>query len=376
MKAFLLKLATLFLVIVGFVCCGPVYTLDDAVEAFKNDDYALAIGICNDILDHDPHNALAYQYRGAFCFHTFEAMLDDEYDDFDTLYDDFDTLYELGLDDCQHAIEYADADTGIIEDANYYIGYFRYLHAEDDYADYLKLAGEDGLELLAQLKNQEKENEFYEDENAFDEYSSQGSGFIIDPTGFIATNNHVIEDVEDIEVWFDWSGLRKSYKAIPVVTDAENDLAVLRITSKEFEQMDPIPYVIADEQSQTGTSVFTLGYPDIFHLGGEIKMTKGVISSLSGYKGDKREYQIDANIHGGNSGGPLFDENGVMIGINSASFTKDANIHYSIKSTLLLDLLHRNKLNMDLTYENQLDSLSLTDKIKIISPYVVLITNK
>lgn len=372
MKSIPYNIALLILFFTSFVSCGPVYTLDDAIEAYENDDYALAMEICSEIIESDSHNALAYQLRGAFCFCIAEAMLDDG--DYEA--DDYDVLYELCMDDSKHAIEYAGADTDVIEDANYYIGYFKYINHEDDYADYLKLAGKDGLELLAQLKDLERDRVFYDDENAFDEYTSQGSGFVIDPSGFIATNNHVIEDVEDIEVWFDWSGLRKSYKAIPVVTDAENDLAVLRITSKEFEQMDPIPYVIADEQSQTGTSVFTLGYPDIFYLGGEIKMTKGVISSLSGYKGDKREYQIDANIHGGNSGGPLFDENGVMIGINSASFTKDANIHYSIKSTLLLDLLHRNKLNMDLTYENQLDSLSLTDKIKIISPYVVLITNK
>lgn len=387
MSRLIVKASLIVLTVFSVLSCGSSLTADDylsyAEKAFEDKDYITAIDACDRALELDDKDPDGYYLRGFSYYLLFRTAEPDDYDSEEEYAEIRDLLYANCISDCTDAIKYSgsldEEDAKEVKETCYYcIGYVMYEYGKDGYKDMLKNGGEDGLELLRDIEKHEAALSNQSDVYAFDQYSSQGSGFLIDPTGFIATNNHVIEGVDDddIEVWFDWTGDRRSYEAKVVVTDPENDLAILRITSKRFKEMDPLPYIISSEQALTGTEVFTLGYPDIFYLGGEIKMTKGVISSTSGFQGDRREYQIDANIHGGNSGGPLFDENGRLIGINSSSFIEDANIHYSIKSSMLLDLIKENRLDMDIPQTSGLDTLSLPQKVKAISPYVVLITNK
>lgn len=141
--------------------------------------------------------------------------------------------------------------------------------------------------------------------------NSLGSGFVIDPTGFIVTNNHVIENADDIEVIFsDGSKL----KATLVGTDTKTDLSVLKV-----EPPQPLTSVkFGDSKTmRIGDWVMAIGNP--FGLGGSV--TVGIISA-SGRNINAGPYdnfiQTDAAINKGNSGGPLFNMNGEVIGINTA----------------------------------------------------------
>ena len=113
-------------------------------------------------------------------------------------------------------------------------------------------------------------------------------------------------------------------------------------------------------------------------MGKEIKITDGIISSKSGFDGDITTYQITAPIQGGNSGGPLFDDKGNFLGINSSGLSKNIadNVGYTIKSSYVFNLIDALPKTIDLPSNTKLQSLPLTEQIKQISKYVVLVKVK
>jgi len=156
-------------------------------------------------------------------------------------------------------------------------------------------------------------------EDMFKEFNKQverkatalGSGFIIDEKGIVVTNNHVIQGAEDIMVSVNGS---TEYKAKVIGTDPYMDLAVLEIESNEKF----IPVVFGDsDKARIGDWVIAIGNP--FGFGGTV--TSGIISSRNRDIGLTRYddfIQTDASINVGNSGGPLFNLDGEVIGINTA----------------------------------------------------------
>ena len=162
-----------------------------------------------------------------------------------------------------------------------------------------------------------------------------GSGFVIDPEGLVVTNNHVIEDADEIEVVFD-DGTR-----IPAElkgTDAKTDLALLEIKGDS-----PFPFVkFGDsEEARVGDWVVAIGNP--FGLGGTT--TKGIISARGRdiRSGPLDDFiQIDAAINRGNSGGPLFNMRGEVIGINSAIYSPNGGsvgIGFAIPSSMASNVI-------------------------------------
>jgi serine protease Do len=141
-----------------------------------------------------------------------------------------------------------------------------------------------------------------------------GSGFIIDPSGYVVTNNHVVGDAAKVTVVFQDGS---EHKAKIVGKDAKTDLALLKIDAPK-----PLPSVQwgDSDHERVGDWVMAVGNP--FGLGGTV--TKGIISARSRAI-DSSSYvdylQIDAAVNRGNSGGPTFDLDGHVIGINTAIFS-------------------------------------------------------
>ena len=149
--------------------------------------------------------------------------------------------------------------------------------------------------------------------------SALGSGFIIDEEGIVVTNNHVIEGAEDIVVQVNGE---KKFKAKVIGADPLSDIAVLKIESKE--KFLPVRFGDSDK-ARIGDWVIAIGNP--FGLGGTV--TSGIISARNRSIGLSRyeDYiQTDASINSGNSGGPLFDMNGDVIGINTAILGRSGNV--------------------------------------------------
>ena len=149
--------------------------------------------------------------------------------------------------------------------------------------------------------------------------SALGSGFIIDSKGVVITNNHVITGAEDIVVTVNGD---KDYKAKVIGADPLSDIAVLQLDSKET--FIPVKFGNSDK-ARIGDWVIAIGNP--LGLGGTV--TAGIISARNRSIGLSRyeDYiQTDASINSGNSGGPLFDMNGDVVGINTAILGRSGNI--------------------------------------------------
>src|ERR1700730_14242297 len=141
----------------------------------------------------------------------------------------------------------------------------------------------------------------------------QGSGFFISPDGFAVTNNHVVDKAETVEVTTDEG---KTYTAKVIGTDARTDLALIKV-----EGRGDFPYVrLADTSPRIGDWVLAVGNP--FGLGGTV--TAGIVSARGrdiGAGPYDDFIQIDAAVNKGNSGGPTFDVDGNVIGVNTAIFS-------------------------------------------------------
>jgi S1-C subfamily serine protease len=162
-----------------------------------------------------------------------------------------------------------------------------------------------------------------------------GSGVIISTSGLVVTNYHVIENAGSVALMYKRGDEWERIEAKIIATDRVNDLAVLKADS---EIIDTIPYTIK-ARAEVGESVIAMGYPLIGVLGSELKVTDGIISSLSGFQDDVTTYQITTAIQSGNSGGPLFSMSGELLGIVNAKVLATENVGYAIKVGYVLPLL-------------------------------------
>lgn len=208
-----------------------------------------------------------------------------------------------------------------------------------------------------------------------DNWVGSGSGFFISRTGHIATNYHVVDGMTKFQVEYYQNGKKYTYPAKVISTDPSNDMAIIRIDHKDFTTIPTIPYRFDTKTKDVGTDVFTLGYPLTFIMGEEIKYTKGEISAKSGFQGDIRTYQISVPITNGNSGGPLFDYDGNIVGITSSGLRKDIadNVNYAIKSIYLQTLIDACQENIELPTGIDLTGKSKPEIIKALQGFVVLI---
>jgi len=142
--------------------------------------------------------------------------------------------------------------------------------------------------------------------------TGQGSGFFISADGYAVTNNHVVQDAETVQVTADDG---KTYTAKVIGTDSRTDLALIKVEGKDF------PFVkLSDNAPRIGDWVLAVGNP--FGLGGTV--TAGIVSARGrdiGAGPYDDFIQIDAPVNKGNSGGPTFDVDGNVIGVNTAIFS-------------------------------------------------------
>ena len=171
---------------------------------------------------------------------------------------------------------------------------------------------------------------------------SSGSGFFITSDGIVVTNYHVIEGGGSIQV-IDSKGTRRDAQVLRV--DRANDIALL---STQASSVDFLALAVSTT-ARRGEKVYALGFPQTSIQGLEAKLTDGIISSLSGIRDDPTTFQITNPIQPGNSGGPLFLEDGRVVGIVVATLNAarvleitgslPQNVNYAVKSNYLLELI-------------------------------------
>lgn len=196
------------------------------------------------------------------------------------------------------------------------------------------------------------------------------TGFALTANGYIATNYHVIKESDSVYVQ---NSKGESYKAKVIYIDPAHDLAVLEIIDPAFEKTSAVPYTFKEENADLGQDVFTIGYPRE-----EAVYGSGYLSSNTGFGGDTVSYQVTIPVNPGNSGGPLLDSKGNVIGIISGKQTETDGAAFAIKANYLLQSLKsipQDSLNQALVINkrNSLSGLSRTNQIKKIQDFIYIV---
>jgi S1-C subfamily serine protease len=200
-----------------------------------------------------------------------------------------------------------------------------------------------------------------------------GTCFAIASDGTIATNYHLIEGANSIKIRGVNGDFSKSFIATVIHEDKLNDLAILKITDDQFKSLGIIPYKLMSTTNEVGEDIFVLGYPLTSTMGDEIKLTTGVISSRTGYQGSVSHYQISAPIQPGNSGGPLFDKAGNLIGVINSKHTNADNVGYAIKGSYLKALIELLNSKPSFTSSATLANKPLSAQVKSIKQFIYIV---
>ncbi|MBC7888181.1 MAG: trypsin-like peptidase domain-containing protein [Ferruginibacter sp.] len=203
------------------------------------------------------------------------------------------------------------------------------------------------------------------------EVDFRATGFLIDGKGYLVTNAHVISKRKNIYI-----ENRKGdfYRAEALYTDQDVDLAILKITDTAFKTVTNLPYSIKKGNSDLGEQFFTLGFPR-----NEIVYGEGYLSAKSGNDGDSTAYQLTVSANPGNSGGPVINRNGEIIGIITAKDSKADGVVYAAKSKNIINLLEKLK-KLDDKYQvikipsnSDLKGLDRVQQVKKMEEFVFMV---
>jgi serine protease Do len=158
-----------------------------------------------------------------------------------------------------------------------------------------------------------------------------GTGFALTADGYLVTSSHVIQGADSLLI----EGRdHQRYHAETVFSDVKHDLAILRIKDAKFSTFGRLPYTFKSGEADLGERVYTLGYPREDVVYGE-----GALSSRSGFNGDTAFYQVSIPVNPGNSGGPLLDAQGNLIGVVSGRQDDAQSAAFATKSSYLVRLV-------------------------------------
>lgn len=222
----------------------------------------------------------------------------------------------------------------------------------------------------------------------------RGSGFAVgdpnEPVQYIVTNAHVVLDGQkqkcSVKVYFS-EATNDFVLATIYKINAERDVAVLKLPEPTTKRTALT--VVKYDEVEIGESVMTVGYPAVSdsetadphpHDTTDVTVRSGVISkkTVSDFEGGARVFQTDAEIDGGNSGGPLVNSNGQAVGINSFTYHKEgaSKLHYAICMDEVLDLVPNNEIGIVFAKDYNPDASNKpasTDETKGIPPAVIII---
>jgi S1-C subfamily serine protease len=159
------------------------------------------------------------------------------------------------------------------------------------------------------------------------------TGFMISPNGYVVTNYHVVKEADSVYIESVQDSVY-TYRVKVIYKDPAVDLALLKIEDVRFLPLKRLPFALSTREADLAQSVYTLGYP-----GDDLVYNDGSISSHRGFEGDTSAYRISIPVNPGNSGGPLLDESGNLIGVISGKNTAAEGASFAVKSKYLMKMI-------------------------------------
>ncbi|MET0392091.1 MAG: serine protease [Chitinophagaceae bacterium] len=201
-------------------------------------------------------------------------------------------------------------------------------------------------------------------------YKTVATGFFIDPKGLMITNAHVVKDSRNIRV-FNTKG--EQFNAFVVQLDIPRDVAIIKIDDPKFKPYASLPYGIRKSASDIAEPIFTLGFPR-----DEIVYGEGYLSARTGYRNDTLSCQIAVPANPGNSGGPVFNHNGEVIGILSSKQTQADDVVFAIQSKYIYQAVEQVKKNpvyqhIRIASRSNLAGLSKQQQVQKIEDFVFMV---
>jgi serine protease Do len=197
-----------------------------------------------------------------------------------------------------------------------------------------------------------------------------GTGFLIDGKGYLVTNAHVVNNASTVIVQNN-KGQEFNTKIIHI--DPVSDLAFLKIIDEDYKPLSSLPYGISKSSGDLGEQIFTLGYPR-----DEIVYGEGYMSAKTGFQGDTLACQISVAANPGNSGGPVLDKNGDVIGILSTRQNQAQGVVFAIKSKNIFRALDEFKndssvANLKISANSTLKGMDRIQQIKKIEDCIFIV---
>jgi len=197
-----------------------------------------------------------------------------------------------------------------------------------------------------------------------------GTSFLIDGKGYLLTSSHVVSDASQV---FVQNNKGQDFRAEIIYNDVKRDLAILKINDQDFKPLINLPYGIRKSASELAEPIFTLGYPK-----DEIVYGEGYLSAMTGFKGDTMSSQITISANPGNSGGPVLNKNGEVIGMLNARQRTAEGVVFAVKSQHIFRTIDELKRldsiqNIKMSTSSSIRGMERTQQVKKIEECIYMV---